>query len=352
MISIEQKVYAMTEAGEAIIVYTMRSENGSEVEVCNLGATILSVKVPDRDGKIADVALGYPDYENMIRDCAFVGRSVGRVANRIARGRMTIEGKEYALEINNGQNHLHGGNKSYAVKIWESRVETNRIVMSLHSEDGDQGYPGAVDVEAIFDFDDDYALEITYRAVSNQTTVVNLTNHAYFNLAGSQSESVLDHELKLNSEHVLEMNEYQIPTGEHLELAGSPMDFRDFAPLKGAVEADFNHSKLFRGLDHFFVVKGWQKSILSENAVLRDPASGRTMTVLSSAPGLMVYTGNWLAGGSPVSKSGKPFSDYQGVALECQIHPNAVNTPSFPSVEIQAGEQFCQKIVFKFGVMA
>ncbi|MFR9534744.1 MAG: aldose epimerase family protein [Rikenellaceae bacterium] len=349
MISIEQKVYAMTEAGEAIIVYTMRAENGSEVEVCNLGATILSVRVPDREGNIADVALGYPDYENLIRDCAFVGRSVGRVANRIERGRMTIDGKDYALEINNGQNHLHGGNKSFAVKIWESRVETNRVVMSLHSEDGDQGYPGAVDVEVVFDFDDDGALELTYRAVSDATTVVNLTNHAYFNLAGPDEESVLEHELKLNSEHVMEMNEYQIPTGERLAMVGTPMDFTDFAPLSTAVEADFNNSKLFRGLDHFFEVKGWEKSILAENAVLRDPKSGRTMTVLSSAPGLMVYTGNWLAGGSPTSKNGKPFCDYQGVALECQIHPNAVNTPAFPSVELKAGEQFCQKIVFKFG---
>ncbi len=349
MITIEQRVYAMTPEGEAIIAYTMRSENGSEVEVCNLGATVLAMRVPDRDGKIDDVALGYPDYENMSRDCASVGRSIGRVANRIARGRMTIEGKDYALEINNGQNHLHGGTKGFGVRIWESRVETNRVVMTLHSEDGDQGYPGAVDVEAIFDFDDNYSLEITYRAVSDATTVVNLTNHAYFNLAGPAEESVLSHELKLNSTQVLEMNQFQIPTGKHLDLAGTPMDFRDFKALGDAVAADFNHSNLFRGLDHFFVVDGWQKSILAENAVLRDAKSGRTMTVLSSAPGLMVYTGNWLAGGSPRTKNGKGFCDYQGVALECQIHPNAMNTPSFPSVELKAGEPFCQKIVFRFG---
>ncbi|MFR9523055.1 MAG: aldose epimerase family protein [Rikenellaceae bacterium] len=352
MITIEQKVYGMTEAGEAIIAYTMTSDNGSSVEVCNLGATILAVNVPDRDGAIADVALGYPDYENMSRDCAAMGRSIGRVANRLAEGKMTIEGKDYQLAINNGPNHLHGGLQGFGVKIWESRVETNRVVMTLHSEDGDQGYPGAVDVEAIFDFDDEYALEVTYRAVSDQTTVVNLTNHAYFNLAGPDEPSVLEHELKLCATKVLEMNENQIPTGVELEMAGTPMDFTSFKRLGDAVENDFNNSTMFRGLDHFFVVDGWQKSILAENAILRDKKSGRTLTVLSSAPGLMAYTGNWLAGGSPTTKNGKPFVDYQGVALECQIHPNAANTPSFPSVEIKAGEQFCQKIVFKFGVEA
>ncbi|MFI3316434.1 MAG: aldose epimerase family protein [Rikenellaceae bacterium] len=349
MITIEQKVFGMTEAGDAIIAYTMTSDNGSSVEVCNLGATILSVNVPDRDGKIADVALGYPDYENMARDCAAVGRSIGRVANRLAGGKMTIEGKDYQLAINNGPNHLHGGLDGFGVRIWESRVETNRVVMTLHSPDGDQGYPGSVDVEAIFDFDDEYSLEVTYRACSDQTTVVNLTNHAYFNLAGVDEPSVLEHELKLCATKVLEMNDVQIPTGKELEMAGTPMDFTSFARLGGAVENDFNHSKLFRGLDHFFVVDGWKPSILAENGVLRDPKSGRTMTVLSSAPGLMVYTGNWLAGGSPTTKNGKGFCDYQGVALECQIHPNAANTPSFPSVELKAGETFCQKIVFKFG---
>ncbi len=347
--TIEQNIYAMTPEGEAVIVYTMRSENGSEVEVCNLGATIMSVRVPDRNGKIDDVALGYASYEDFARDSAYAGRSVGRVANRIALGRMTIEGKDYALAVNNGQNHLHGGIKNYSRRLWESRVETNRVVMSLHSEDGDEGYPGAVDVEAIFDFDDQYSLEVTYRAVSDQTTVVNLTNHAYFNLGGVDEPSVLDHELKLCSTKVLEANKFQIPTGAELPIAGTDMDFTDFKRLGDVVEGEFNLLQDFRGLDHFFVIDGWQKSILAENAILRDVKSGRTMSVLSSAPGLQVYTGNYLAGGSPTSKNGKPFNDYQGVAIECQIHPDAINQPSFPSVELKAGEQFCQKIVFKYG---
>lgn len=349
MVEINQYIYAMNDDGEAIIVYSMSAENGSEVEVCNLGATILSVKVPDRDGAIADVALGFPTLEELSRDIAYVGRSVGRVANRIAQGRMTIDGKEYRLPINSGFNHLHGGTNNFSGRLWESRVETNRVVMTLRSEDGDQNYPGTLDVEAIFDFDEEYSLEITYRAVSDATTVVNPTNHAYFNLSGVAGSTILDHELKLYSSEVLEMGQNQIPTGVVLPTAGTPMDFSEFKSLGEVIEADFNELQLFRGVDHFFVADGWQPSILAENAILRDPKSGRTMTVLSSAPGVVVYTGNWLSTGSATTKSGEHFVDYEGVALECQIHPNAVNTPHFPSIEVAAGELFCQKIVFKFG---
>ncbi len=351
MVNIEQFIYGMNDDGEAIIVYTMRADNGSEVQICNLGATIMSVKVPDRDGKIEDVALGYSTYENFIRDTAFVGRSVGRVANRIADGSMTIDGKEHLLEINNGRNHLHGGNKGFNTRLWDSRVETNRVVMSLISEDGDQSYPGNLSVEAIFDFDDEYSLEVTYCAMSDQTTAVNLTNHAYFNLSGGTAPTILDHELKLFASKVLEMNENQIPTGELLDVVGTPMDFTEPRRIGDGVESDFNRIKEFRGYDHFFVVDGWKPSILAENAILCDPQSGRTLTLLSSAPGLMVYSGNYLASGSPITKSGERFNTFEGVALECQVHPNAVNEPSFPSVILNPDERYCQKIVFKFGVI-
>ncbi len=347
MINIEQYVYGMDNDGQAVVVYKMSADNGSSVEICNLGATILSVNVPDRNGEIGDVVLGYPDYENFLRDTAYVGRSVGRVANRIANGRMTIAGKEYFLECNDGANHLHGGRDGFARRIWDSRTETNRVVMTLHSEDGDQGYPGAVDAETIFDFDGE-SLELTFRVVSDQTTIVNMTNHAYFNLAGINSKSILDHELKLCCSHVLEATLSQIPSGESLATAGTPMDFSEFKPLSQAINSDFNLAREFHGLDHFFEVDDYQPSILAENAVLRDHESGRMMTVLSSAPGLQIYSGSYLAGGSPIAKDGERFSNYQGVALECQVHPNAVNTPNFPSVELKSGELYCQKIVFKF----
>ncbi len=348
MMEIEQHLWGMTPEGEAIVLYTMRNAQGAEVKLTNYGAAIVSIVVPDREGRMADVALGYKRPEGYFFDGAASGKTVGRVANRIACGRMTIEGEEYALEVNNGPNHLHGGTKNFANRVWESRVETNRVVMTLLSEDGDQGYPGELTVEAVFDFDDDNALELTYRARTDRTTVVNLTNHVYFNLAGEASGDILDHELQLHSSQVPEMNEYQIPTGRMLDVEGTPQDFRTFRAFRPGIDAAFNRIRDFRGYDHPFAIDGWKPGILGEAGTLRDPKSGRTVTVLTSQPSVMIYTGNWLAG-SPETKSGGRYEDHAGVAIECQNFPDAVNRPEFPSPLLHPGETYCQKIVFRFG---
>ena len=229
-------------------------------------------------------------------------------------------------------------------------METNRVVMTLLSEDGDQGYPGELCVEAIFDFDEDCALEITYLARTDRTTVVNLTNHVYFNLAGEDSGSVLDHELQLNASKVLEMNERQIPTGQLLDVEGTPQDFRTFRTFRPGIDAEFNHIRDFKGYDHPFVIDGWKPNILGEVGTLRDPRSGRRVEVLSSQPSVMIYTGNWLAGGCPETKHGGQYADYDGVAIECQNYPDAVNHADFPSPLLHPGETYCQKIVYRFGV--
>ncbi len=348
MIDIEQHLWGMTKEGEAIVLYTMRNAGGASVQVMNWGATVVGVVVPDREGKMADVALGYKTAEGYFFDGAAAGKSVGRCANRIAFGQMTVDGKEYRLEINNGGNHLHGGTKNFANRVWESRVEENRIVMSLTSEDGDQGYPGELNVEAIFDFDDDNSLEITYLARTDKTTVVNLTNHLYLNLSGENAGSALDHELRLNCSRVPEMDSRQIPTGRWLDVDGTAQDFREFRTLRDGIESDFNHIRDFKGYDHPFAVDGWQKNILAEVGTLRDPRSGRKVDVLSSQPSAMLYTGNWLAGGCPETKSGGRYEDYAGVAIECQNFPDAVNNPEFPTPLLQPDELYCQKIVFRF----
>ena len=348
MVQIEQHVWGATPEGEAIILYTLRNDRGAEVRISNFGATIVSATMPDREGRMADVVLGYARPESYFHDGPAAGKSVGRCANRIALGRMTIDGKAYQLEINNGQNHLHGGTKNFANRVWESRVETNRVVMTLLSEDGDQGYPGELTVEAVFDFDDDNALELTYRARTDRTTVVNLTNHVYFNLAGEASGDILDHELQLHSSQVPEMNEYQIPTGRMLDVEGTPQDFRTFRAFRPGIDTAFNRIRDFRGYDHPFAIDGWKPGILGEAGTLRDPKSGRTVTVLTSQPSVMIYTGNWLAG-SPETKSGGRYEDHAGVAIECQNFPDAVNRPEFPSPLLHPGETYCQKIVFRFG---
>lgn len=349
MTDIEQHLWGMTPEGEAIVLYTMRSAHGAEVKLTNYGATVVAVSVPDREGRMADVVLGYKHPEGYFADGPFCGKTVGRVANRIADGRMTVDGESYTLERNDHGNHLHGGTKGFADRVWESRVETNRVVMNLLSEEGDQGYPGELNVEAIFDFDDDHALEITYLARTSRTTPVNLTSHIYFNLAGEASGSVLDHELRLNSSRVPEMTACQLPTGQLLAVAGTPQDFREFRPLRDGIDADFNHIRDFHGYDHPFAIDGWRPNILGEVGCLRDPQTGRQVEILSSQPSVMLYTGNWLAGSTPESKSGGRYDDYAGVAIECQNFPDAVNRPEFPSPLLGPDELYCQKIVFRFG---
>lgn len=345
-----QHIWGSTPEGEGVIMYTMRNSRGSEVQLCNIGAAIVGVKFADREGNIDDVALGYREPESYIGDGAASGKSVGRVAGRIARGHMVIEGVEYRLEVNNGPNHLHGGSKGFANRYWEGRVETNRVVFSYVAEDMEQGYPGELIVEAIYDFDDEDNLEITYVAKSNKTTVVNLTNHLYWNLHGEASgKSILDHELKLNSSQVLEMDTVQIPTGKLLDVKGTALDFTEWRRFGDEIDSEFNNIRTFRGYDHCFAVDGYKKNILKEVGELRCEATGRRVTILSSSPAAVLYTGNWLAGGCPVTKSGGRYDDYAGVAIECQAYSDAVNHPEFPSIELQAGELYCNKIVFKLG---
>ena len=351
MLTIEQHVWGMTPEGEAIIRYTMRNAAGAEVHLSNYGATILAAIVPDRSGHLDDVVLGYSAPEGYFGDSPAMGKSVGRFANRIAGGRMTIDGTEYRLELNNGRNHLHGGTKNFANRVWESRVETNRVAMSLLSEDGDQNYPGELAVEAVFDFDDENQLEITYLARTDRTTAVNLTNHVYFNLDGESAGSVLDHELQLDCSRVPEMDADQIPTGRLLDAAGTPQDFRTFRPLREGIDAPFNRIRDFKGYDHPFPIDGWRPNILGRVGALRSHRSGRLVEIFSSQPSVMIYTGNWLAGSAP-SKSGRPYADHDGVAIECQNLPDAVHRPEFPAPWLHPGELYCQKIVYRFGTFA
>lgn len=346
---IEQKVWGFTPEGEAVILYTMRNSNGAYVELTNVGAAIISVAVPDRDGVIKDVALGYQDFMSYFGDGPAMGKTVGRYANRIAKGRFTLDGKEYVLAQNNGPNHLHGGPTGYANKIWESRVETNRVVFSILSPDGDENYPSQLAAEVIYDWDEDNALEITYLAKTDGATVVNLTNHAYFNLSGHDAGSIHGHLLKLNANNYLPTDDTQIPTGEVAPVAGTPMDFTTAKALGKDIEADFEPLKIGVGYDHCWVIDGYGGGKVVEAAVLEDPVSGRTLTISTNQPGAQVYTGNWLTG-CPKGKGGVDYVNRDGVAIECQGFPDAPNKPSFPSQVLRQGELYERKIVYRFGV--
>lgn len=345
---IEQQVWGSTQEGEAIILYTLKNSLGSEIQLCNLGASIVSVKFADRNGKVEETTLGYSTLEAFQRDTMSAGRTIGRFANRIAKGKMTVAGKTYTLECNNGENHLHGGSHGYGKRIWESFVENNRVYFNLLSEDGDAGYPNEVNVQAIYDFDDENSFEITYKAKSNGLTPVNLTNHVYWNLSGDDSTTIEDHILTLNCSKGLETSAGLIPTGKVLDLKGTPQDFTEGKAIKTDLHADWNFIKEFKGYDHFFIQDGWKKNILSQLGNLYDPKSGRNIEILTSQAGCMVYTANTLGGGEVPTRDGKStFKDYAGVAIECQGYPDAPNHPEFPSVLLDKDEVYCQKIVFR-----
>ena len=344
--SITEKSFSFPKG--TITHFTITNASGASVTLSTLGAGIVSVMVPDKSGEMANVALGYKDAASWIADGPCMGKVPGRFANRIARGHFTLEGKEYTLAINNGPNALHGGPEGFMNQIWDARtVGDNSVVMVYCAEDGEEGYPGNLIVTAEYTWSDANELTLRLGATTDAPTVINLTNHAYFNLDGENAGSVLDHELRLNASRWLPTDETQIPTGELAPVAGTPMDFTELKPIGKDIKADFEALRIGKGYDHCWVVDGYEKGTLREVAELRGPKSGRVMTVASTQPGMQIYTGNWLAG-CPESISGGEYNDYDGVAIECQGFPDAPNKPSFPSPVLLPGQEYDETIVFRF----
>lgn len=349
MNSIEQQIWGFTPEGEPVVLYTMTNSKGWVVKLSNIGAGIISVIVPDRSGKMADVALGYDDFRSYFSDGPCMGKTPGRFANRIGRGIFDLDGKQYHLAVNNGPNHLHGGPMGFANKLWTGRVETDRVVFSLVSADGDENYPGNMNAEVCYDWNDEGELEITYFARTDAPTVINLTNHAYFNLRGEESgtQAMLSQQLQLNASSFLWYDEGCIPTGEKTPVKGTPMDFTSPKEIGKDINADYEPLKIGAGYDQCWVVDGHTEGKISSVGYLFDQQSGRRMDISSTQPGVQVYTGNWLQG-CPRSKSGKDYMNRDGVALECQNFPDSPNKPQFPTSVLRPGETYKQTIIFKF----
>lgn len=331
-----------------ITLYTLTNSSGAQVVLSSLGAGINKIIVPDKNGKMADVILGYEnpcDYDN---DGPCSGKTPGRYANRIKHGRITVEGKEYSLPVNNGPNHLHGGPEGFQNKIWDSSIVGDSVVFTRVSPDGEMGYPGQLKATVTYTWDDNNQLTIGYEAVTDAPTFVNLTNHAYFNLSGHDAGSVLNHLLRLNCSRYLPTDPSEAPLGNIDPVAGTPMDFTSAKAIGRDINEDFEALKIGKGYDHCYVVDGWEKGRLSEVATLTDPVSGRTLTISSTQPGAQVYTGNWLTG-SPKGKGGVEYHDYDLVAIECQGFPDAPNQPAFPSQLLTPGETYRQTIIYSFG---
>lgn len=328
---------------------TLVNARGASVTLSTLGAGIVSVIVPDKKGNMADVVLGYADPADYLADGPCAGKVPGRYANRIARGHFEIDGKKYSLNINNGPNALHGGPTGFQNRLWTLvRHGAGHVVMQYVSASGEEGYPGSLTARATYTWTDDCTLRLDLEAVTDAPTVVNLTNHAYWNLAGHNAGSVLDHTLELRASRWLPTDDTLIPLpGEPAPVAGTPMDFTAAKPLGRDIRADFPALKYGKGYDNCWVIDGYEKGTLRTAAVLTDPDSGRRLTVRTTQPGVQVYTGNWLTG-SPMGKDGAVYEDYCAVAIECQHYPDAPNRPDFPTTRLDPGETLHETIEFHF----
>lgn len=332
--------------GEVTVVELVNKQ-GARVRLSSLGAGIVSIEVPDRDGKLRNVTLSYEDFANAYyNDGPCMGKTPGRYANRIANGRFTLDGVEYQLAVNNGPNHLHGGPTGFQNQIWNTEVlPDGRVRFTLTSPAGHEAYPGTLEVACTYTFTDDNELAINYEATTDAATPINLTNHTYFNLHGVENGNGLVHNLKLAASKWLPTDSSLAPTGEIATVKDTPMDFTEMKEVGRDIKADFEALHFGKGYDNCWLLDNPGTDTVA--ATLESPISGITLEVLTDQPAVQVYTGNWLDG-CPKGLEGETFKDYDGVAIECQGCPDAPNHPNFPPQILRPGEVYSRNIVFRF----
>lgn len=344
--TIKKEPYGTLSTGQAVDCYTLQNSAGLIAKIINYGGIITSLMVPDKNGKMDDVVLGLPTLEEYETKNPFFGCITGRFANRIAKGKFTLEGKEYQLAINNGPNALHGGKRGFDKQLWTvEKADAAGLVMSHLSPDGHEGYPGKLHVTVTYALTEDNGLSIRYRAITDQATVVNLTNHSYFNLAGEGQGDVLAHRLLLNSTSCTPTDQALIPTGKIESVLGSALDFSTEHTLGERINARETALEFGGGYDHNYVIPG---KGLRLAATVTDPASGRVMTVKTTEPAIQLYTANGL--NIPQGKSGKPYGKRSAFCLETQHYPDSPNHPSFPTTVLQPEETLDSTTVYAFGI--
>ncbi len=344
--SITQTVFGTTSDGEEAYLYRMENSSGAYVTVTSYGARIVSICVPDRDGKLRDVTLGYDTLAEYEADTAGFGAVIGRVANRIGEGTFTLDGKTYHVAVNNGPNHLHGGMRGFHFYNWDSEIDGDKLRLTRVSPDGEEGYPGTLTLNVEYRWSEYNELTIVYFATTDAKTIFNTTNHAYFNLSGEDADTVMDHLLTIHADRFTEADENVLPTGVILDVEGTPMDFREEKEV--GRDAPSNYYQLEHTLmyDHNFVINGDGDR---EAAVLYSPESGICMTCTTDQPGMQLFV--------PVmppaehGKNGRCYPAYGSICLETQGFPDAVNKPNFPSVVLTPDEPFISVTRYKFSVM-
>ena len=348
--AVTQSTFGTTADGASVEAFTLTNAHGVEVRIIAYGAVIQSLKTPDRSGRADDIVTGFDTLAGYLDRSRYFGAVVGRYANRIANARFTLDGTTYELAANNGKNHLHGGRRGFDKVVWSGtpfeRKDAVGVTLTYVSRDGEEGYPGTLHVSVRYTLTDRNELRIDYTAATDKATPVNLTNHSYFNLAGDGRGDILGHLLTIEADRYTPTDDTQIPTGELAAVDGTPFDFRLPTAVGARIDADNEQIRRGKGYDHNFVVRG---AGLRHAARLIDPASGRTMDVATTEPGIQFYSGNNLDG-SAVGKGGHVYGRRTSLCLETQHYPDSPNQPAFPSTILRPGKEFASTTVFTFGV--
>ncbi len=346
----QKEDYGTTADGENVEQYTLANKNGMEVKIITYGGRITSLKAPNKNDEFENVVLGFDSLEEYTKDNPFFGALIGRFGNRIANGKFTLDGEEYTLAQNDGQNHLHGGEKGFDKVVWTADdASANSLSLSYISEDMEEGYPGNLETTVVYTLTDDNALEVDYNATTDKKTVINLTQHAYFNLSGDFSETILDHEIEINADEFLPVNETLIPTGELKDVAGTPFDFREAKTVEQHIEDKNEQLESGKGYDHCWVLNE-QDSGMRFAASAYHEESGRMLEVHTDEPGIQLYSGNFLDGTLPQADGEGNYGHRTGFCLETQHYPDSPNQEGFPSVVLKPGETYSSKTSFKFSV--
>lgn len=341
--------------GQRVDAFTLHNGKNLEITLLAYGGILQAIYVPDRDGIVANVGLGFKHLDEYVAAAPYFGAMIGRYANRIAKGRFDLDGTTYQLATNNGANALHGGVAGFDKRVWDAREEENQdgpaVVLTRLSPDGEEGYPGNLRVDVTYTVTSANELKISYRAVTDQPTIVNLTNHSYFNLAGEGSGTVYDHELELNASRYTPVDQTAIPTGEIATVIDTPMDFRAPRRIGERIRDQVEQLVFGRGYDHNVVLDrgGAKKDELVRAAQLHDPMSGRVMEIFTTEPGIQLYTGN-LLDGTIYGTSDRAYRQGEAIALETQHFPDSPNYPDFPSTVLLPGEEFNSTTVYAFSV--
>jgi len=349
--TVSKESFGKTADGQNIDLYTLRNTHGVEARITNYGGILVSLKVPDRNGKFDDVVLGFNDLDSYLtKNDPYFGAIIGRYGNRIAKGRFTLNGVEYKLAVNNGENHLHGGIKGFDKVVWSGDEMKSKVgpavVLTYLSKDGEEGYPGNLNVRVVYTLTNNNEIKIDYTATTDKDTVTNLTHHSYFNLAGEGNGDILNHLVTINANRFVPTDAGSIPTGELRNVAGTPFDFLKATAIGARINNDDEQLKLGNGYDHTWVING-RIGTMRLAATAYEAGSGRVMQVWTTEPGVQFYTGNFL-NGTLTGKSGKVYARRNGFCFETQHYPDSPNQSSFPTTTLKKGQTYKSTTIYKF----